>query len=184
MLAVNITVSFNGDDERAGDVRACAAGRWANIADSTLEAFGDELLAVANGYVAAVFTVRGWTRDDDHRVVFDLGPAPDWDWLAGQESPVQWSRGQANPVRKVGSTTVSALRARRPQRVESGHGWSLDVEPTGRAATVRGPGPAMVVTAVHAGVARLAVAEHPDEGVPHVETALTGSTEPPDGGAR
>lgn len=166
MLAVNITVSLTGDDERAGDVRACAAGRWANIADSTLEAFGDELLAVANGYVAGVFTVRGWSRDDDHRVIFDLAPAPDWDWLTGQESPVQWSRGQANPVRKVGSTIVSALRARRPQRVAGGHGWSLDVEPDGRGATVRGPGAAVVVTAVHDGITRLALAEHADDGEP------------------
>ncbi|NBH02566.1 hypothetical protein [Amycolatopsis sp. SID8362] len=178
MLAVNITVSFTGDDERAGDVRACAAGRWANIADSTLEAFGDELLAVANGYVAGVFTVRGWSRDGDRKVAFDLGPAPDWDWLTGQASPVQWSRGQANAVRKVGGVIVSALRARRPHRVDSGHGWSLDVSPDGRTATVRGPSSAVVVTAVHAGVAWLAVADNLGSASAAPATARTDSATP------
>ena len=158
MLAVNITTSLNSDEDRAGDVRLCAEKWWA-VADATLKTYADELLAVANNIVVGVFGITGWGRDANHhqKVCFQLVAAPHWDWLIGQESPVTWQRGQANPVRKVGGVTVSALRDRQPYRIDGSHGWALDVDPDGTTVTVRGPGPNLAVTSLRDGTVRLAV---------------------------
>lgn len=157
MLAVNITSSLASDPNRSGDVRACAEKWWA-VADATLDSFGDELLAVANNTIVGVFGINGWKRDASahQKVTFKLVTAPHWDWLVGQDSPVTWSRGQANPVRKVGTVLVSALRERQPHRIDGGHGWVLEVDPDGTGATVRGPGPEITVTALGDGAVRLA----------------------------
>ena len=157
MLALNITTSLRGDlDDRPRDVQACAE-RWWAIADGTLNGYADQVLAVANNIIVGVFDVRGWHRDPatNGKVVFDLAPADEWQWLVGQDSPVTWYKGQANPVRKLGTVITTALRARRPHHIDAGHGWSLDVDPDGRTATVRGPG-RIVVTAVDATITRLA----------------------------
>lgn len=158
MLAVNITTSLATDEERAGDVRACAEKWWA-VADSTLETFADELLVVASNIVVGVFGINGWSRDasQHQKVCFKLVAAPHWDWLIGQESPVTWRRGQANPVRKVGGVIVGVLRDRQPYRIDGSHGWALDVAPDGSSVTVRGPGPVIVVTGLHNGTAQLSV---------------------------
>lgn len=157
MLAVNITTSLNSDEDRAGDVSACAEKWWA-VSDSTLNTFADELLAVADNVVVGVFGITGWSRDpDNQKACLQLINAPHWDWLVGQESPVTWHRGQANPVRKVGGVTVSALRERQPYRIDGSHGWALDVDPDGTTVTVRGPGPGLTVTSLHNGTVRLAV---------------------------
>jgi hypothetical protein len=37
------------------------------------------------------------------------------------------------------------------------HGWSLDVEADGRPATVRAPGPAIAITSIGTGTARIAL---------------------------
>jgi hypothetical protein len=37
------------------------------------------------------------------------------------------------------------------------HGWSLDVEADGRSATVRAPGPAIAITLIGTGTARIAL---------------------------
>ncbi len=129
----------------------------------------DLALPVADNVIAGVFEVRGWRRDPQvvgkvpgGKVVFDLAEAPDWQWLIGQDSPVTWRKSEANPVRKVGTAIVSELRSRRPHHSDAGNGWSLDVDPDGTAATVRGPG-CLAVTGVQDGCARLALAR-PTEG--------------------
>lgn len=156
MLAVNITTSLhNQDEDRAGDVRACAE-RWWTVSKATLTT-ADELLAVADNKVVGVFRITDWNRDPDHndKVVFQLAEAPHWQWLVGQESPVTWARGQANPVRKIAGVTVNELRSRQPYRIDGSHGWALDVAPDGLTVTVRGPGPDITVTSLRDGTARL-----------------------------
>lgn len=147
MLAVNITASMNGRlDDRPRDVAACTEGWWV-ISDTTLRNHADRILAVSDGVIAGVFDVLAWERENG-KVVFRLAPAASWQWLVGKASPVTWSRGQANPVRKVGTATIAELKAGRPQHSDAGHGWTLEVSPDGRTATMRGPG-ALAVTAVH-----------------------------------
>ena len=90
-------------------------------------------------------------------VVFDLAPAPEWQWLAGQPRPVRWTRAQANPVRKIGRLITESLHSGRPHHIDAGHGWSLDVETDGRSAIVRAPGPAIAITSIGTGTARIAL---------------------------
>jgi hypothetical protein len=158
MLALNITNSLRGElDGRPRDVRSCAE-RWWEIPDSTLDGYADLILAVVSNVIAGVFKVRGWQRDPQagNKVVFDLADAPEWQWAIGQDSPrpVTWRKSQANPVRKVGGIIADELRASRPHHIDAGHGWSLDVDPDGTAAVVRGPG-RIVVTALGDGSAHL-----------------------------
>jgi hypothetical protein len=156
MLAVNISASMAGRlDDRPRDVAACAEGWWV-ISDTTLRDYANQLLAVADGVIVGVFDVLQWERAENGKVVFRLAPAASWQWLIGQDSPVSWSKGQANPVRKVGGILVDQLRARQPHRIDAGHGWTLDVAPDGLGATVRGPG-GLVLTTLTGGVATLAV---------------------------
>ena len=159
MLALNISASLRGElDGRPTDVRSCTECWWA-IADSTLAGYADQILAVGGNAVAGVFNVRGWRRDPaaDNKVVFDLVEAPEWQWLIGQDSPVTWRKSQANPVRKVGTVITSELRARQPHHSGADHGWSLDVDPDGKTATIHGPGRIMV-TGIGSSHACLAVA--------------------------
>jgi hypothetical protein len=163
MLALNITRSLHGKlDGRPRNVRSCTEYWW-DITDATLTGYADVVLPVDSNVIAGAFEVRRWRRDPQFvgkvpggKVVFTLAEAPDWQWLIGQPSPVTWSKSQANPVRKVGAALVSELRSRRPHHIDAEHGWSLDVEPGGTAATVRGPGD-LTVTAMRDGAARLAL---------------------------
>ncbi len=163
MIALNITRSLRGELEgHHGGVRACAE-RWWGIADSTLDGYADLVLAVAENVIAGVFEVRGWRRDADvdGKVVFDLAEAAGWQHLTGQDSPITWRKSQANPVRKVRGVIRDQLRAGLPTHEDAGHGWSLDVDPSGTSVTVRGPG-AVVVTALHGRAAGLALIPAPD----------------------
>jgi hypothetical protein len=95
-------------------------------------------------------------------VVFDLAPAPEWQWLAEQpsavtSSAVTWTRAQANQVRKIGRLITESLHSGRPHHIDAGHSWSLDVEADGRSATVRAPGPAIAITSIGTGTARIAL---------------------------
>jgi hypothetical protein len=158
VLALNITPCLrDAVGDQTDEVRSCAE-RWWAIADGTLADYADEVLAVANNIIVAVFKVRGWRRDPDvnNSVIFDLVEAPAWQWLIGQNSPITWHGGRTNPVRKLGGIHVDVLRERRPHRIDAGHGWSLDVDPDGNTATVRGPG-TIVVTAIHDNTTRLAI---------------------------
>jgi hypothetical protein len=164
MLAVNITASLGGRlDDRPRDVAACAEGWWI-ISDTTLRDYADQVLAVADNIIVGVFDVLQWRRDpaNDNKVVFRLGAAPQWQWLVGQDSPVTWGKGQANPVRKVGGVFVTQLRSRQPHHTDAGHGWTLDVAPDGLTATVRGPG-ALAVTAMQNGVVTMTATGQPTD---------------------
>lgn len=159
MLAVNVTASVAGTlDGRGSDVQECAR-RWWVISEATLKGYGDQLLAVADNRVVGVYAIRGWSRDPNaaNKVVLDLDPAGEWQWLVGQDSPVTWARGQANPVRKVEAGILSSLNDQRPVHLDAGQGWSLDVDEDGRTATVRGPSSAVIVTSVGNGAVRLAI---------------------------
>jgi hypothetical protein len=165
MLAVNISASMSGRlDDRPPTVESCTEGWWV-ISDTTLRDYADQIVAVANNVIVGVFDVQQYRRAANGKVVFQLAHAPDWQWLIGQPSPITWTRGQANPVRKVGTAIIAALRAGQPRHIEAGHGWTLEVAPDGRTATVRGPG-ALAVTAVHAGVVTTAVTGDPTESIP------------------
>lgn len=163
MLALNITDSLHGRlDSRPRDVRSCTECWW-DIADATLTGYADLVVAVADNVITGIFEIRGWQRDPQvvgkvpgGKVVFDLAEAADWQWLIGQDSPVTWRKSQANPVRKVGGLIASELRSRCPHHIGAGHGWSLDVDPDGNGATVRGPAD-FAVTAIRDASARLAL---------------------------
>jgi hypothetical protein len=159
MLALNITTSLRGLlDDRPRDVQACAE-RWWAVSETTRRDYADDVLAVADNIIVGVFAVRGWVRDpaNGDKVVFQLAPAARWQFLIGRDSPVTWIRGQANPVRKLGTVLITELRRGEPQHIEVAHGWSLDVGPDGKSATVRGPG-TIVITDLQNASARLAVA--------------------------
>lgn len=159
MIALNITTSLRGDlDDRSQDVQVCAE-KWWVISDATLNGYADQVLAVADNIIVGVFDVGGWQRDpsNSNKVVFDLQPSGEWQWVIGQESPVTWTRGQANPVRKLGTVHTTALRANRPIHLDAGQGWSLDVAPDGATATVRGPGQ-LIVTSLTGGQATISTA--------------------------
>jgi hypothetical protein len=159
MIALNITTSLRGDlDDRAQDVQACAE-KWWVISDATLNGYADQVLAVADNVIVGVFDVLGWDRDQasSNKVVFDLKSSSEWQWVIGQDSPVTWTKGQANPVRKLGTVHVTALRTNQPIHQDAGQGWSLDVAPDGTSATVRGPGQ-LVVTSLNGGQATVATA--------------------------
>lgn len=149
MLAVNITKSVAGglDDRDPADLRALAA-KWWVLSDETATGYADTLLAIAHNTIAGVYAVRGWHRDPDAggKVVFDLADDPGWQFLVGEPAPevATWSRGQANPVRKVDAATAAALADRRPARTTGEHGWVLEVDADGQSATVRAPGPVAI----------------------------------------
>jgi hypothetical protein len=148
MLAVNITASMSGRlDDRPRDVAACTEGWWV-VSDTTLRDYADRILAVSDGVIAGVFDVLAWERAENGKVAFRLARAASWQWLVGQDSPITWGKGQANPVRKVGTAIIAELKAGRPAHSDAGHGWTLEVSPDGQSATMRGPG-TLAVTAVH-----------------------------------
>jgi hypothetical protein len=162
MIAVNIGASLRGelDDRDGSNVQACAEKWWA-ISDATLDAYADDLMAVADNTIAGMFTIKGWSRPDGPggKVVFELIPAMEWQWLVGTQSPVTWSRSQANPVRKVSRLIIDGLARNRPHNIDAGQGWSLDVAADGLSATVRSPGPAVAVTAIEHGTVKVILLE-------------------------
>ena len=107
-------------DDRPRTVESCTEGWWV-ISDTTLRDYADQILAVADNVIVGVFDVQQYRRADNGKVVFQLAHAPAWQWLIGQPSPITWSRGQANPVRKVGTAIIAALRAGQPQHIEARH---------------------------------------------------------------
>lgn len=160
MLGVNISKSIDGnlDDRDPADLRALAAKWWA-MSDETVRGYADTLIAIAHNVIAGVYRVTEAERDPDadNKVVFTLADAPEWQFLVGEAAPeaVTWTKGQANPVRKVPAATAAELAARRPARIEAGHGWSLEVDPDGAAATVRAPYPALLLDGLQGSTARV-----------------------------
>ncbi|WP_433464999.1 hypothetical protein [Spirillospora sp. CA-128828] len=119
-----------------------------------LDAYADTLMAVAGNMVAGMFASKDRNRDPAvvDKVVVELAPAADWQWLVGRPSPITWSRSQANPVRKGGSVIVESLRTERPHHIDARHGWSLDVTTDGRS-----PGPNLAVTSINPGTMTVAL---------------------------
>ncbi|NBH11341.1 hypothetical protein [Amycolatopsis sp. SID8362] len=158
MLALDIRSTGTPTEIRA------ATEKWWKITDAELARYADTVLAVVDNVIVGVFEVRGYHRDAaaDGRVVFDLGPEPEWEWVIGRPSPSIWANHHRDPVKRLGEATVEALRKRHPDYRQSAHGWVFDVAPDGKSATVRGPGAHLVVAGLADGVARLAVrdAEH------------------------
>jgi hypothetical protein len=123
--------------------------------------YGKELvLAVADNTIAGG-RVRDFGRDpaSGNQVVFDLAPAPEWEWAIGKSSPVHWGRHDRARFKKAGNGSVADLLVQhpdyRPAPAGAAHRWMLDVAPDTMSATVRCPGQRVVVTALGDGVVRL-----------------------------
>lgn len=113
------------------ELQANAAGDWV-VGDSSIQAFGDYLVAVIANRVVGAWTIDSHRRVDG-KVRFDLSPAPDLAAeLTNQPSPVAWKRGQANPIKLVHTKTLRPPEAEvvlTPQgnrRVQL-EGWTLIV---------------------------------------------------------
>jgi len=135
-----IIVNVNKSGARAvtdEQVREAAVGAWV-LSDSSEQMFGDYLVAVRKNIVIGAWTIEGSSRDDEGKVVFEVGVAPDLGDMIGQPSPVEWRQGQANPVKLVDTKTLRQEASEvelTPQgnRRVSLDGWSLVVYPDGRA---------------------------------------------------
>lgn len=157
MLAVNVTKLLRETpDGPDAALRVCSETTWP-ISHSALERSGDELMAVDGDRIAGVFTVRDAVRDErTNEVRLVLEPAPHWEWVIGQQAPVNM---RPKTVRVVAAVFVDQLRERQPSLADAKQGWRLQVAPDGRSATVYGPGVRLVVTGLGAGAAELALKE-------------------------
>lgn len=150
MLALNIS-SRLGEDI---DVRAATEKGW-KIRQDVLDMHGDVVVAVANGVIKEVFTVRSARPDPNAggTIVFDLAPAPEWRHVIGDSNWFSWQRGQ-DPVKKVHQGTVAAMRRQPREPDDPRAGWHLDVADDGKSAVVRGPG-TLAVTGLADGQVRV-----------------------------
>lgn len=162
MLTLDITSRLPDPHARSAEaVRACLDQSW-TIPRATLRRSGDELMAVADGRIAGVWTITATHRDPaTDTVTFDLAEAPHWAWATGRSSPRSRSLGRATQLRSVSPVHVTALWNEQPSASESKQGWELEVSADGRSATVRGPSPHLILASLADGTATLALPEPP-----------------------
>lgn len=94
MLAVDVRQSL-----KDGETVEAGASRWWKFAAETIEQHGDYLLAFVDGQVCVgAFEILGAEPDEEAggKYVFDLRPAPRFQWALGKKLPLQAAR---NPVR-------------------------------------------------------------------------------------
>ena len=136
MIGVNVSRSAAHLDTEE-QLRWAAASSWV-ISDSSLNAHGDYLIAVRKNVVAGAWGIGSWDRNQDGKVTFKLGPAPELADMVGQASPVEWKQGQANPVKIIHTRTLLPesseveITSEGNRRVQL-DGWSLVVYTDGRA---------------------------------------------------
>lgn len=135
-----IIVNVNKSAARAvtdKDIREAAEGAWL-LSEASERRYGDYLVAVRKNVVIGVWKIEGSQWDEDGRVTFDVGPAPDLADMVGQPSPVEWKQGAANPVKLVDTRTLRQessdveVTPQGNRRVQL-DGWTLVVYPEGRA---------------------------------------------------
>ena len=135
-----IIVNINRSGARAvteEQIRDAAVAAWV-ISQSSVESFGDYLVAVRKNIVTGVWSIQDSSRDAEGKVWFQVGTAPELADMIGGSSPVEWKQGQANPIKLVETRTLRQeaseveLTPQGNRRVQL-DGWSLIVYPDGRA---------------------------------------------------
>lgn len=151
MIVVNINRS-GAKAVTAEQIEAAARGAWV-LGESSEQEYADVLVAVRKNSVVGVWTITGVERvtegPDAGKAVFSVAPAPEFEYLVGQESPAVWTPGQANPVKLLETATMQQ-KASKVELTKAGNprvqleGWSMIVYPDGRA-RISPPGGARVV---------------------------------------
>jgi hypothetical protein len=95
---------------RPDQVKAAAEGDWV-AADDTLDQYGDVLVAVRRNRVLGAYDILSWERTQHGKARFELRESEAFASLVGEESPVRWRRGQANPVAYIDTGTVDPAAA-------------------------------------------------------------------------
>ncbi|KMS91496.1 hypothetical protein ACZ91_09400 [Streptomyces regensis] len=167
VLAVDVTSFLPDPDSRSDQaLRACLDQSW-TISRAALDRNGDELMAIADGRIAGVWTITTTHRDpESNTVTFELGEAPQWDWAIGRTAPRSRSLGQASWLRSVPQIYLTDLWDQQPAVSEAKQGWTLDVAADGRSAIVRGPSPHLQIVSLADGTATLALPESPRQEEP------------------
>lgn len=160
MLAVDLTSQLPDPGSRSDQtLRTCLDQSW-TISRAALHRNGDELMAIADGRIAGVWTITTAHRDpESDTVTFELGEAPRWAWAIGRDAPNTRGLGRASWLRSVPQIYVTALWDQQPAVSESRQGWSLEVAADGRSAIVRGPSPHLMLTSLADGTVTLALRE-------------------------
>lgn len=128
MIVVNIKHSLKNlvdqvrlgipDDVLLEQLESDTTTKWAGLGLQALEAHSpsaealyghgkseepDYLVGVSGDQVVSVYEIRGWRRDDDHRVIFNVSRArAEMAAAVGQPTPGgPWKRGESRPIRYV-----------------------------------------------------------------------------------
>lgn len=139
MIVVNIKHSLKRlvDDVRLGipddvileQLKHITTTKWSGLSKEMLETFRprahelyehgdsteeDYIMGVTGDRIVSVYTIRGWHRADDNRVVFDVGRArPEMAAALGQPTPGgPWKRGEARPIRYIDTQVFNRELAR------------------------------------------------------------------------
>ena len=109
MILVNVRRSAR-DAVTPEQLRDAARGDWANLTDESIDEYGDLLLAVKHNKVVGAWSIASAERLDDDRIRFELRDDPELEVWVGADSPVQWKRGQANPVALIDTDDADSRR--------------------------------------------------------------------------
>ncbi|MEU2201675.1 hypothetical protein [Isoptericola sp. NPDC019482] len=147
-----ILVNINRSGAKAvtpEQIKDVARGAWV-LSESSEKEYADVLVAVRKNTVVGAWDIAKTKREDDGRATFVLKKkSSEFEDLIGQESPVVWTQGQANPVKLVETTTMqqksSAVELTREgnRRVQL-DGWTLIVYPDDRA-RISPPGDSRII---------------------------------------
>lgn len=109
MLAVDVRQSL-----KDGETVEQGASRWWRFSTETVAEHGDYLLAFVDGEVCiGAFSIEHARVDDEvGKYVFDLAPAPRFQWLLGKKLPINAGR---NPARIVTGQALRELVDSSPQ---------------------------------------------------------------------
>ena len=151
-----IVVTINRSGAKAvtpEQIEEVSRGAWV-LSERSEQEYADVLVAVRKNVVVGVWTITGVDRvadgPDAGKAVFSVAPAPDFEYLVGQESPAVWTRGQANPIKLLETATMQQ-KASKVELTKAGNprvqldGWSMIVYPDDGRARISPPGGARVV---------------------------------------
>lgn len=147
MILVNINRS-GAKAVTAKQIEGAAQGAWV-LSESSEQEYADFLVAVRKNVVVGVWKIAHVEREDDGRATFELKPTTKFKDLLGQEPPVIWTQGQANPVKLVETATMQQKSSNIEYTREGNprvqlNGWSMIVYSDGRA-RISPPGNSRVV---------------------------------------